>query len=105
MSRGGSQNPGGRVDRKRSPPVQAEGPAGRHHQGYQEAFLLLEAGRQTTGQAGARPEAESEEVAARNGIDRPRRGSDRWSSKTGFFRAWIAVRSSFGRRENNSSSP
>src|SRR5206468_1112446 len=50
---------------ERSPPVQAEGPAGRHHQGHQEAFLLFETRRQAPGETGPGAETQSQEAPAR----------------------------------------
>ena len=62
---GGSQSSARRVNRGCAAPLQAESPAGRYHQGYQEAFLLSETGRQAPREAGAGPETQPQEDAAR----------------------------------------
>src|SRR5437868_15499581 len=103
---GRSEDSGGRIDRERAPAAQEKGPAGRHHQRYQEAFLLSQAGRQASSETGARAKTQSQEAPARAGVSTTdRRGSDRWSSKTGSSGAWTARRSSSGRRESSSFSP
>ena len=43
-SGGGSQSARARIDRKHATALQARGAAAKHHQGHQEAFLLLETG-------------------------------------------------------------
>ena len=70
IKRGGSQSSGRRVNRKRSSPLQAEGSAGRYHQGYQETFLLLETRRQEKSEAGACAETEFGRKKRRHAVKR-----------------------------------
>src|SRR6266496_5385342 len=107
---GRDQGPGGRIDRERPPALQAEGPARGHHQGYQEAQLLLEARRQAPGQAGAGPQEEPQEDPSRKRIAGPgRRGwpepdEERpWSTETRLWCASNAIRVSSGPRASSSS--
>src|SRR6185437_6008386 len=67
---GGSSIARGRVAGKRPPPFQAQGAAGRHHQGGQASLLLPEARRKKARQGSLGPQTQPQESAQRTGIVR-----------------------------------